>query len=97
MKTNQIAKLANVHPNTVHLYEKWGYISPVPRQAKYTLVHALQMKVARLAFRQDCSSCICVIISLLATFELSITNRSSLVFKWRVCRHFSLKVGNLII
>lgn len=57
MKTSEIAALSGVHPNTVHLYESWGFISPVPRlengYRKFSLVHALQMKLARLAFRQE--------------------------------------------
>ena len=53
--TSEIAKLAHVHPNTVRLYEEWGYISPVDRRnngyRRYTELHAWQMKVARTAFR----------------------------------------------
>lgn len=30
--TVQVARLAHVHPNTVRLYEAWGYMSPVPRR-----------------------------------------------------------------
>lgn len=57
MRTNEIAKLTNVHPNTVRLYEEWGYISSVPRQANgyrnYSEMHLLQMQIARLAFKQE--------------------------------------------
>jgi DNA-binding transcriptional MerR regulator len=57
MRTNEIAKLTNVHPNTVRLYEEWGYISPVPRQENgyrtFSQTHLLQMKIARLAFKQE--------------------------------------------
>jgi DNA-binding transcriptional MerR regulator len=30
-RTSAVAKIIGVHPNTVLLYEKWGYISTVPR------------------------------------------------------------------
>ena len=57
MNTSTIANYAGVHPNTVRLYEKWGYISPVPRAAngyrQYTPLHQQQMIIARLAFRQE--------------------------------------------
>lgn len=57
MYTNDIAKLTNVHHNTVRLYEKWGYISPVPRQSNgyriYSDLHLKQMQIARLAFEQE--------------------------------------------
>lgn len=52
--TNQIALVVNVHPNTVRLYEEWGYISPVQRKSNgyriFTDKHLEEMKIARLAF-----------------------------------------------
>ncbi|MFJ7638191.1 MerR family DNA-binding transcriptional regulator [Peribacillus sp. NPDC097225] len=33
MRTNEVAKKVKVHPNTVRLYEDWGFISSVPREA----------------------------------------------------------------
>ncbi|MBQ0140776.1 MAG: MerR family transcriptional regulator [Kurthia sp.] len=57
MYTATIAKLTNVHPNTVRLYETWGYISPVPRQPNgyrvYAPIHLKQMQIARLVFKQE--------------------------------------------
>lgn len=57
MRTAQIAKIANVHPNTVRLYEEWGYISPVARlkngYRQYTEIHVHQMLIARLAFKHE--------------------------------------------
>lgn len=54
-KTKEIAQLVNVHPNTVRIYEKWGFISPVPRQVNgyriYSDVHLFQLKVARTLFQ----------------------------------------------
>ena len=56
-RTQEIARLANVHPNTVRLYEEWAFISSVPREQngyrRFSEVHLLQMQVARLAFRQE--------------------------------------------
>lgn len=52
--TKQIADQLGVHPNTVRLYEKWGYISPVKRRPNgyraYTEQHLEQLKIARIAF-----------------------------------------------
>lgn len=54
-KTKEIAALVGVHPNTVRIYEEWGFISPVPRQANgyrsYSDIHLFQLKVARTLFR----------------------------------------------
>lgn len=52
--TKQIAQIVGVHPNTVRLYEEWGYISPVQRKSNgyriFTKKHLEEMKIARLAF-----------------------------------------------
>lgn len=49
--TAQIAKIINVHPNTVILYEKWGHIEEVKRKANgyrvFTERHLEQIKLAR--------------------------------------------------
>lgn len=54
-KTSEIAALAHVHPNTVRIYEAWGYLSPVPRTDNgfrvYSELHRFQLQVARSAFR----------------------------------------------
>ncbi len=51
--TSEIAKTVGVHPNTVRLYEEWGYLPPVPRTPsgyrKFSEVHLDQMKLIRLA------------------------------------------------
>ncbi|WP_202711067.1 MerR family DNA-binding transcriptional regulator [Sporosalibacterium faouarense] len=31
-RTSEIAGIFGIHPNTVILYEKWGYIAPVKRE-----------------------------------------------------------------
>ncbi|OCS86786.1 MerR family transcriptional regulator [Caryophanon tenue] len=57
MRTHEIAKRANVHPNTVRLYEEWGFISPVPWKPNgyrlYDERHVIQMQIARLAFKEE--------------------------------------------
>lgn len=54
-RTKEIAARVGVHPNTVRIYEEWGFISPVPRQANgyriYSDVHLFQLKIARILFR----------------------------------------------
>lgn len=51
--TKQIADLTGVHPNTVRLYEEWGYISKAERKDNHYRVfkerHLLEMRLARLA------------------------------------------------
>jgi DNA-binding transcriptional MerR regulator len=52
-RTSDIARAAGVHPNTVRMYEQWGFLPPVARSAnnyrEYTLYHLEQMRLARLA------------------------------------------------
>lgn len=51
--TSEVAKAVNVHPNTVRLYEEWGYLPPIPRgengYRQFSEEHLEQMRLARLA------------------------------------------------
>jgi len=51
--TKQIAELSGVHPNTVRLYEAWGFIAPARRKDNnyrvFTDEHLQQMRLARIA------------------------------------------------
>src|SRR5688500_8200968 len=51
MRTLELAQLFRVHPNTVRLYEEWGYLPPIPRdpsgQRAFTEKHVEQMRLAR--------------------------------------------------
>lgn len=53
--TKEIADSMGVHPNTVRVYEEWGYLSPAPRAdngyRQYDDIHLFQLKIARFAFR----------------------------------------------
>ncbi|MHB0879001.1 MAG: MerR family transcriptional regulator [Anaerolineae bacterium] len=53
LRTAEVAAAVGVHPNTVRLYEVWGFIPPVPRSPKgyrlYTERHLDLMRLARLA------------------------------------------------
>lgn len=55
--TSEIARIMGIHPNTVMLYEKWGYIASVERKKNgcriYTETHLEQMKLVRMALRCD--------------------------------------------
>lgn len=55
--TSEIAGIMGMHPNTIMLYEKWGYIAPVERKENgyrvYTETHLEQMKLVRMALRSD--------------------------------------------
>jgi DNA-binding transcriptional MerR regulator len=48
-----VAREVGVHPNTVRLYEEWGFLPPVPRSPNgyrlFTEAHLDQMRLARLA------------------------------------------------
>ncbi len=51
LSTAKVARLVGVHPNTVRLYEQWGFLPPVPRSPSgyrlYTQRHVAQMRLAR--------------------------------------------------
>lgn len=50
-RTSELARMANIHPNTVRLYERIGFLSPVPRAAngyrEYDQRHLYQLKICR--------------------------------------------------
>ncbi len=54
LRTSDLARAVGVHPNTVRLYEAWGYLPPLPRSEagyrQFNECHLAQMKLARLAF-----------------------------------------------
>lgn len=56
-RTSQIAASAGVHPNTVRLYEQWGFLPPVPRLKNgyrvYSEKHIAHMRLARTALKCD--------------------------------------------
>ncbi len=55
LSTSEIAKAVGVHPNTVRLYEEWGYLPSVPRSPSgyrlFSQAHLDQMRLARMALR----------------------------------------------
>jgi DNA-binding transcriptional MerR regulator len=55
LSTSQIAKSVGVHPNTVRLYEVWGFLPPVKRTPagyrRFTEHHLDQMHLARTALQ----------------------------------------------
>ena len=57
LSTAKIARAAGCHPNTVRLYEQWGFLPPVPRSRSgyrlYSPEHLAQMILARTALHGD--------------------------------------------
>lgn len=53
LTTSQIAREVGVHPNTVRLYEEWGFLPAAARSPKgyrrFTEAHLAQMRLARVA------------------------------------------------
>ena len=53
LRTSDIARAVGVHPNTVRLYEQWGFLPSVPRNPSgyrlFTVAHLDQMRLARAA------------------------------------------------
>jgi DNA-binding transcriptional MerR regulator len=55
VRTSDIAKAIGVHPNTIRVYEEWGYLPPIPRASNgyrvFTAEHLEQVRLARAALR----------------------------------------------
>jgi DNA-binding transcriptional MerR regulator len=55
LRTSEIATAVGVHPNTVRLYEVWGFLPPIPRTRsgyrRFTPHHLEQMRLARIALQ----------------------------------------------
>lgn len=55
LQTSEIATAVGVHPNTVRLYEAWGFLPPIPRSKsgyrRFTPAHLEQMRLARIALQ----------------------------------------------
>jgi DNA-binding transcriptional MerR regulator len=56
LRTSQLAKAANIHPNTVRLYEQWGWLQPAERNPfnnyrRFTQKHLDQLLLVRQALR----------------------------------------------
>ncbi len=57
LRTSDLSQAVGVHPNTVRLYEEWGFLPPIPRSPKgyrlFTEAHLDQLPLARLALNDD--------------------------------------------
>ncbi len=53
LRTSDLAKAVGIHPNTVRLYEQWGFLPPIPRSPKgyrqFTENHLDLLRLSRLA------------------------------------------------
>jgi DNA-binding transcriptional MerR regulator len=54
LRTHELAEAVGIHPNTVRMYEEWGYLPPIPRSPSgyrlFTELHLDQLRLARLMF-----------------------------------------------
>jgi len=55
LRTSEVAAAVGVHPNTVRLYEQWGFLPPIPRSRSgyrlFTAHHVDLMRLGRTALR----------------------------------------------
>lgn len=56
LTTAEVARVVGVHPNTVRLYEQWGFLPPISRDPRngyrrFTPQHLAQMRLARTALQ----------------------------------------------
>ncbi len=53
LRTTELSQAVGVHPNTVRLYEEWGFLPPIPRSPSgyrlFSKAHLDQMRLARTA------------------------------------------------
>ncbi len=56
-RTAEVAKMIEIHPNTVRLYEEWGFITKPQRLPNgyrvFTDIHIAQLRLARTALRGE--------------------------------------------
>ncbi len=56
LQTSDLARAVGVHPNTIRLYETWGFLPPIPRGPNgyrlFTEEHVDQLQLARLALSE---------------------------------------------
>lgn len=57
LKTTDIARSVGIHPNTVRLYEAWGFLPPIPRTPNgyrcFTEAHLEQLRLGRMALHGE--------------------------------------------
>ncbi len=57
LRTSDIAKAIGAHPNTIRLYEQWGFLPPIPRSPSgyrlYTPYHLSLMRLAWTALHES--------------------------------------------
>lgn len=57
LKTTDIARSVGIHPNTVRLYEAWGFLPPIPRAPNgyrcFTEAHLEQLRLGRMALHGE--------------------------------------------
>lgn len=59
--TSEIAGIMGLHPNTVMLYEKWGYLAPAERKENgyrvFNETHLEQIKLIRMSLKSELIKC----------------------------------------
>lgn len=57
LRTSDLSKAVGIHPNTVRLYEEWGFLPPIPRSPtgyrRFTEKHLDQLRLVRLALADE--------------------------------------------
>lgn len=57
LRTSDLSKAVGLHPNTVRLYEEWGFLPPIPRSPSgyrlFTEHHLDQLRLARTALHSE--------------------------------------------
>lgn len=57
LRTSELAAAVGIHPNTVRLYEEWGFLPPIPRSPggyrMFTPLHLEQLRLARMALHGE--------------------------------------------
>jgi DNA-binding transcriptional MerR regulator len=55
LRTSEIARAAGIHPNTVRVYEEWGFLPPIPRASngyrQFSPLHLSQVLLVRRALQ----------------------------------------------
>ncbi len=92
LTTSDLARSVGCHPNTVHLYETWGFLPPIPRDPAnnyrmYTPYHQAQFELAYLALKYPYPGGKAVVIEMVRAArdgDLALARKKALVYRQQI-------------
>lgn len=98
-RTGQLAALAGIHPNTIRLYERWGFLSPAERADSgyrlFTERHVAQLRVVRCVYDygwlgSELRNASLRVIQAMAVWDLPLAHSSTLCYAERIAEEITV-------